>query len=733
MIPKVDHPTHSHCCASANASNTERKPVAVTSQWVCPMHPQVLSPIAGICPVCGMALEPLQTSLLEQDSSGLKDMSLRFWVSLVFSVPLLMLGMTDMVSIAAVHHWKTFAGFNWLQAILATPVVVWSGWPLLQRAYISFRTLKLNMFSLIGLGVGAAYLLSMATIFFPQVLPEAFMIYRQAPVYFESAAVIVSLVLLGQVLELSAHRQSNAAIQSLLTLAPNTAWRIDQSGTEKEISIHQIQVGDVLRVKPGGKIPVDGVVIQGVSTIDESMITGESMPVKKASGNPVIAGTINQMGSLTLRAEKIGPSTLLAQIIDLVNVASRSRAPIQQLADRVSAFFVRAVMAISAAAFCVWILVGPAPALANAWVVAVSVLIIACPCALGLATPISIMVGIGRGAREGVLIKDAQALELMEQVDTLVIDKTGTLTEGSPKVHQVLLCVGFNEHELIGYAAALERVSEHPLAQAIMNYASQLNASLPEVSQFKAVAGHGVQGVVGHQDVALGNAVFMHSFNADVSQFDAEVTSMRDKGHTVMYLAVNQRLAGMISVVDPIKSTTAEAISALRNAGLRIVLMSGDHSATARAVAQQLGIDEVRADVLPQDKYRQIQALQQQGRVVAMAGDGINDAPALAVAQVGIAMGAGTDIAMQSAQIVLVKGDLRGIAKARMLSQVTMKNIRQNLFFAFAYNFLGVPIAAGVLYPLFGVLLSPMIASAAMSLSSVSVISNALRLNRVRI
>ena len=730
MMNPNHHSAHVHCYAQDNKPHMQ---AAASSQWVCPMHPEVSSPVAGDCPICGMALESLQPVIADQNSPELNDLSFRFWVSLIFSVPLLLLAMSDMLPIMAVHHVLSFTGLNWLQALLATPVVLWAGWPLLVRAYVSFRTLKLNMFSLIGMGVGAAYLLSMVSLLFPHALPKASMMHGASPVYFESAAVIVSLVLLGQVLELRARSQSNAAVQSLLSMVPNTAWRVDQSGTEKEIAIDQVQIGDVLRVKPGSKIPVDGVVMQGASTVDESMITGESLPIPKVYGTQVMAGTINQTGSFTFRADKVGADTLLSQIIKLVDIASRSRAPIQQLADRVSAVFVPAVMAVSVTAFLIWMAVGPEPVLAHAWVVAVSVLIIACPCALGLATPISIMVGIGRGAREGVLIKEAQALELMERVDTLVIDKTGTLTEGAPQVQHVLPCEGVNEHELLGYAAALERMSEHPLAQAIIDHAKNLKVAIPQVNHFNMVVGQGVHGEIGAQQVALGNAVFMQRLGIDVSDFENKASVLRGNGHTVVYIAVNHRLAGLVSVADPIKSTTAEAIIRLRSAGLRIVLMTGDHESTARAVAQQLGIDEVRAEVPPQDKYRQIQDLQQQGRVVAMAGDGINDAPALAVAQVGIAMGAGTDIAKQSAQIILVRGDLLGITKARLLSQVTMKNIRQNLFFAFAYNFLGVPIAAGALYPLLGMLLSPMIASAAMSLSSVSVISNALRLNKVRL
>jgi len=617
--------------------------------------------------------------------------------------------------------------------VLATPVVLWAGWPFFERAWLSFKTWNLNMFSLIGIGTGAAYVFSLIGLLFPALLPEAFKINGMVPLYFEAAAVIVTLVLMGQVLELRARSQTNSAIKSLLALAPNTAVRVKADGSEEEVHLDDVHVGDILRVKPGTKVPVDGVVTDGRSNVDESMITGEPIPAEKQAGSKVTAGTVNQLGSFLLRAEKVGAETLLSQIVHMVNEASRSRAPIQKLADRVSGWFVPGVVASAVIAFAVWALVGPAPALANALVVAVSVLIIACPCALGLATPISIMVGIGRGAREGVLIKDAEALELMEKVDTLVIDKTGTLTEGAPKVQKVFAAPGFTDAEVLAHGAALEKMSEHPLAQAVLNYAQDQKSALAPVENFEAVTGKGVRGRINGKLALLGNLPLMHDAGIDVAPIEAEAQHLRELGQTVMFVGYDNRLAGLIGVADPIKSTTREAIAQLRASGLRIVVLTGDNATTAAAVAKQLGIDEVKAEVMPADKYKTVQALQKEGRIVAMAGDGVNDAPALAAANVGIAMGTGTDAALNSARIVLVKGDLRGIAKARLLSQGTMRNIRQNLFFAFVYNFLGVPIAMGVLYPFFGILLSPMLASAAMSMSSVSVIGNALRLRKVAV
>jgi P-type Cu2+ transporter len=695
--------------------------------YTCPMHPEIRQIGPGACPKCGMTLEPL-VAAAEEDTSEIDDMSRRFWVSVVLTLPLLIVTMSEFVPGLNLHHWFGRESFNWVQGALGSPVVLWAGWPFFTRAWASFRTWHLNMFSLIGLGTGAAWLFSVIALLWPQFLPAAFRMNGVAPLYFEAAAAITTLVLLGQVLELRARSRTNAAVKSLLALAPNTALRIKPDGSEEEIHLDQVQVGDVLRVKPGDKVPVDGFITDGHSNIDESMITGEPIPVEKTVGSRVTAGTVNQTGSFLMRADKVGADTLLSQIVRMVSDASRTRAPIQKLADQVSAWFVPAVMGIAVVAFIVWAVIGPPPGLAHGLVVAVSVLIIACPCALGLATPISIMVGVGRGAQEGVLIKDAEALELMEKVDTVVIDKTGTLTEGKPKVQRVVAAAGFASADVLAYCAALEKLSEHPLAQAITSYAVEQAAPVLLVRDFESITGKGVRGQFEGKALALGNAALMQLVGADTVPVAADVAGFRAAGETVMFLAIDGRLAGFIGVADPIKPTTRQAIAELQASGLHIVVVTGDNAATAAAVAKQVGIEDVRAEVLPEDKYRQVQALQRAGHIVAMAGDGINDAPALAQANVGIAMGTGTDIAMNSARIVLVKGELTGIARARILSQRTMRNIRQNLFFAFIYNFIGVPVAAGVLYPAFGLVLSPMIASAAMALSSVSVITNALRL-----
>ena len=700
--------------------------------YTCPMHPEVRKVGPGNCPICGMALEPLLATA-DEDTSELDDMRRRFRVSVALSVPLLLIAMSDLIPGFDLAHRIGMNAFNWLQAVLATPVVLWCGWPFLVRGWNSFKSWNLNMFSLIALGVAVAYLFSLGALLFPQALPAAFKMNGMVPLYFEAAAVIVTLVLLGQVLELRARSRTNSAIRSLLALAPSTTVRINPDGSEHEVTLDQVRVGDILRVKPGTNVPVDGVVIEGRSNVDESMITGEPIPAEKHPGSKVTAGTVNQTGSFLLRAEKVGTETLLSQIVQMVNQAARSRAPIQKLADRVSGWFVPAVIGVAVLAFAIWALVGPGPAFANALVVAVSVLIIACPCALGLATPISIMVGVGRGARDGVLIKDAEALELMEKVDTLIVDKTGTLTEGAPRVQSIAAAPGFDKTEVLIYAAALEKMSEHPLAQAIVDYAQQQKIPLPAVEHFESVTGKGVRGRINGKIAALGNIGLMQDAGIDASPLQPEAQRLRELGQTVMFASIGDHFAGLISVADPVKRTAPEAIAQLHQFGLRIVMLSGDNATTAAAVAKQLDIDEVEAEFLPVDKFRYIQELQKKGHIVAMAGDGINDAPALAQADVGIAMGTGTDVAMNSARIVLVKGDLRGIVKARLLSRHTMKNIRQNLFFAFVYNFVGVPIAAGILYPWFGILLSPMIASAAMSLSSVSVIGNALRLRRAQL
>ncbi|WP_025917204.1 heavy metal translocating P-type ATPase [Herminiimonas sp. CN] len=704
-------------------------PAAADAIYTCPMHPEVQQVGPGTCPKCGMALEPMEASM-EEDTGELDDMTRRLKISAVLSLPLLLMAMGEMIPGVDIAGWISMTAFHWLQAVLATPVVLWAGWPFFERAVASFRSWNLNMFSLIGLGTAAAFLFSVIALLFPAALPEAFKMNGMAPLYFEASAVIITLVLLGQVLELRARSRTNSAVRALLALAPNTALRVRPDGSEEEVHLDQVQVGDILRVKPGDKVPVDGKVTDGHSNVDESMITGEPMAVAKTLGSRVSAGTVNQTGTFLLQAQKVGADTLLAQIVQMVNQASRSRAPIQKLADRVSGWFVPAVMASSVLSFLLWNWFGPAPAMAHGLVAAVSVLIIACPCALGLATPISIMVGIGRGAGEGILIKDAEALEQMEKVDTLVIDKTGTLTEGKPKVQSVIAAEGFSQAEVLALAGALEKLSEHPLAQAIAEHAQQQGSSLQAVEQFDSVTGKGVQGHIGGALIALGNQRMMEDAGVDTGALGDSAQALRTQGQTVMFVASGKRLAGLISVADPIKASTAEALNLLRASGLRIIMLTGDNAATAAAVGKQLGLDEVHAEVLPQDKFKIIEELKQQGRIVAMAGDGVNDAPALALADVGIAMGTGTDIAMNSAHVVLVKGDLRGIAKARLLSQHTMKNIRQNLFFAFVYNFVGVPIAAGALFPWFGIVLSPMIASAAMSFSSVSVIGNALRLRK---
>jgi heavy metal translocating P-type ATPase len=642
------------------------------------------------------------------------------------------IAMSDMVGWNFMHelgHETT----GWLQAALSTPVVFWFGLPFLTRAAQSFKTKHLNMFSLIGIGVMAAWLFSLASLLIPDALPAAFMMQGMPPYYFESAAVIVTLVLLGQVLELRARSRSNTAIRSLLALTPTNAIRISSQGYEQEIVLAEVQIGDLLRVKPGTHIPVDGIVNEGNSTVDESFITGEALSVSKQTGSTVIAGTMNQHGSFVMRAEKIGSDTLLAKIVELVNQASRSRAPIQKLADRVSGWFVPAVILSALCAFIAWTLLSTTLGMANGLVAAVSVLIIACPCALGLATPISIMVGIGRGAREGVLIKDAEGLELMEKVDVLVVDKTGTLTEGKPAVQQIIATASYARADVLVIAASLEKMSEHPLGSAIISHLKKQGLPLLDVKNFSAITGKGIRGEIDGLPVCLGNAGLLKEVGINTLDLEEQAESLRAQGHTIVFVAIDNKLAGLISVTDPIKTTSAEAVNLLHADGVKIIMLTGDNSTTAHAVAKQLGITDVHAEFLPADKHQFIQQLQQQGHVVAMAGDGMNDAPALAQAQVGIAMGTGTDVAMGSARIVLVKGDLRGIAKARALSRMTMKNIRQNLFFAFAYNFIGVPIAAGVLYPWLGLLLSPMIASAAMSLSSVSVIANALRLRTIKI
>ena len=724
-----------------------RTPIRETNTvYTCPMHPQVRLPEPGPCPICGMTLELITPGTADESDGELKDMTRRFWGAAALSLPLLWLTMGHMLPIpdlnaavdraAAAWGLPHPPGVSWseyVQALLATPVVVWAGWPFLERGWKSFVTWRLNMFSLVGLGVVTAYLFSVYALSFPAGVPETFRRGHELPLYFEAASVIVALILLGQVLELRARSRTSSAIKDLLKLAPDTAIRLRADGTDEVVPLDAVVAGDILRVKPGSKIPVDGVLIKGQSTVDESMITGEPIPAEKVSGSKVTGATVNQTGSFLMKAEKVGSETLLARIIQLVAEASRSRAPIQKVADAVAGWFVPTVIVIAVVAFAVWAMWGPAPAVGNALVVAMSVLIIACPCALGLATPVSIIVGIGRGAKQGVLIKDADALELMEKVDTLVVDKTGTLTEGKPHVQTVIALNDVAQGIVLSYAASLEAMSEHPLAQAIVSHAHDNDAVLLPVSSFDSLTGKGVAGTIDGHAVLLGNARLMEDSHVDVSSATGQADSLRAAAQTVMYLSRDGKLAGYVGVSDPVKTTTPEAVRLLRDSGVKIFMLTGDNPVTANAVAQALFLDGVKAGVLPEDKHKYVQELQQQGHIVAMAGDGVNDAPALAQANVGIAMGTGTDVAMNSARVVLVKGDLRGIATARALSIATTKNIRQNLFFAFAYNAIGIPVAAGVLYPWVGVLLSPVIASAAMAVSSVSVIANALRLRTARI
>jgi len=700
-------------------------------EYVCPMHLQIVRDAPGTCPICGMALEPRTVTGVEENAE-LADMTRRFWISVGLSVPLLALVMSDMLPGAPVRHAIPGPWLGWIQLVLATPVVLWGGWPFFQRGWTSIANRSPNMFTLIALGVGTAYVYSVVATIVPGIFPASFRSHGgEIGLYFEAAAIITTLVLLGQVLELRARSQTSSAIRALLGLAPKTARRIESAGTERDVPIEEVKPGDRLRVRPGEKIPVDGVVTEGTSAVDESMVTGESIPVEKTAGSRVTAGTVNGTGGFVMRAERVGSDTLLAQIVHMVSEAQRSRAPIQRLADVVSSYFVPAVVGTAVVTFVAWVLIGPEPRLAYAIVNAVAVLIIACPCALGLATPMSIMVGVGRGATAGVLIKNAEALEVLEKVDTLVVDKTGTLTEGKPRLTSVVPGPGPSEAEVLRLTASLERGSEHPLAAAIVAGAEARGLALDAAQDFRSITGKGVVGTVAGRRVALGNQKLLEDLRIAAVELAERADELRGDGQTVMFVAVDGAVAGLVGVADPIKASTAEAIELLRHAGVRIVMLTGDNRTTAEAVARQLGIDEIEADVLPDQKGHVIKRLQAEGRRVAMAGDGINDAPALAQADVGIAMGTGTDVAMESAGVTLVKGDLRGIARARRLSQATMRNIRENLFFAFVYNALGVPIAAGVLYPAFGLLLSPIIASAAMSVSSVSVIANALRLRRV--
>jgi Cu+-exporting ATPase len=712
---------------------TMERPVPAATEYVCPMHPQIVRSEPGFCPICGMALEP-RTLPPDTEDRELRSMSRRFWIGAALTLPVFLLAMVHDLHPAAIPEFIDLRALQWVQFALATPVVVWGGSPFFERGWASLVNRSLNMFTLIALGVGVAWVYSVAATVWPGIFPATLQTETgRVPVYFEAAAVITVLVLLGQVLELRARSRTSTAIKMLLGLAPKTARQVHPDGRETDIPLDQVKAGDVLRVRPGEKVPVDGAVLEGRSSVDESVVTGEPIPVEKTPGSPLIGATVNGTGTLLMKAERVGADTLLAQIVHMVGEAQRSRAPIQKLADRVSAYFVPAVVLTAVITFIGWTLWGPEPRLAHGLVNAVAVLIIACPCALGLATPMSIMVGTGRGATAGVLIKNAEALELLEKIDTVVVDKTGTLTEGKPMLASVVPLADRDERQLLHFAASLERGSEHPLAAAIVQGTEAKGISLAAVTGFESLTGRGVVGTVDGHAVALGNPALMAELKLDTEPLAARADTLRREGQTVMFVAVDGRAAGLIAVADPIKDSTPEAIETLHRQGLRIVMLTGDSRTTAEAVARRLHIDQVMAEVLPDQKAAVIKRLQSEGHRVAMAGDGINDAPALAQAEVGIAMGTGTDVAMESAGITLVKGDLRGIVRAVRLSRATLRNIRQNLFFAFIYNVLGVPIAAGVLYPVFGLLLSPMIAAAAMSFSSVSVVANALRLHRTRL
>ena len=708
------------------------EPVAEGTTYTCPMHPEIRQIGPGSCPICGMALEPLLISLDAEPNEELVDMTRRFWIGLVLTLPVFVLEMGGHLFDFSQYIGQTAS--NWLQMLLATPVVLWAGWPFFQRGWQSLVNRSLNMFTLIAMGTGAAWIYSMVAVLMPGIFPDAFRQHDgSVAVYFEAAAVITVLVLLGQVLELRARESTSGAIRALLDLAPKTARLIRGDGTEEEVQLDSVQVGDRLRVRPGEKVSVDGTVVEGRSAVDESMVTGESMPVTKQAGSKAIGGTMNQSGALVIEAQKVGRDTMLSQIVQLVAEAQRSRAPIQRLADQVSGWFVPAVILVAIVAFIAWSIWGPEPRMSFGLIAAVSVLIIACPCALGLATPMSIMVGVGRGAQAGVLIKNAEALEHMEKVDTIIVDKTGTLTEGRPAVTAIVPAQGFAEDEVLRLAASVERASEHPLALAIVRAAEERGLATAPVADFDSPTGKGAHGVVEGRAIALGNAKFLAEHGVDVAPLADEADRLRADGATAIFMGIDGQVAAIFAIADPIKPSTPEALAALKALGIRVVMLTGDNWTTAKAVARQLGIDEVEAEVLPETKSAVVQQHKAAGEIVAMAGDGVNDAPALAAADVGIAMGTGTDVAMESAGVTLLQGDLNGIVRARRLSEAVMGNIRQNLFFAFIYNALGVPVAAGLLYPFFGILLSPIIAAAAMALSSVSVIANAARLRRIRL
>jgi Cu+-exporting ATPase len=727
-VSREGHHDHgAHAGQAPSPSTMPPKAHAKDVEYTCPMHPQVRQMGPGNCPICGMALEPVMATSQTGDSPELRDMTHRFWGGLVLTLPVFVLEMG--AHLADIHHLIGQQASNWVQLLFGTPVVLWAGWPFFVRAWLSVKNRSLNMFTLIALGTGVAWVYSVVGTLAPRLFPAQFRLQDGAvAIYFEAAAVITVLVLLGQVLELRAREKTSGAIRALLDLAPKTAVRVKQDGSDETVQLDIVQVGELLRVRPGEKVPVDGELTQGRGTVDESMVTGEPMPVAKAPGSKVTAGTLNQTGGFVMRAQKVGADTLLSQIVHMVAAAQRSRAPIQRMADQVAGWFVPAVMAVAVLTFIAWLAWGPSPAFSYALIAAVAVLIIACPCALGLATPMSIMVGVGRGAQQGVLIRDAEALERMEKVDTLVVDKTGTLTVGRPKVVDVAPAAGFDSAAVMQKLASVERASEHPLAAAIVAEARDRKLTLSSVSDFDSPVGKGVVGVVDGSRVVCGSAKFLAEEGIDAAALAAQAESQRSRSATVIFVGLDGRLAGFVAIADPIKATTPQALKALRDAGVRIVMLTGDGKTTAEAVGRELGIDEVIADVFPEDKASVVQRLKAEGRVVAMAGDGVNDAPALAAADVGIAMGTGTDVAMESAGVTLLKGDLMGIVRARLLSKATMRNIRQNLFLSFAYNVAGIPIAAGVLYPFFGLLLSPVVAAAAMALSSVSVIANSLRL-----
>jgi Cu+-exporting ATPase len=733
MDPEVQEQDPGACPKCGMALEPAMPKVSATRiEYTCPMHPEIIRSGPGSCPICGMALEPRTVSASEEENPELSLMTRRFWISVALTIPVLILGMSDLIPGQPLQQFLSMRAIGWIELLLATPIVLWGGFPFFQRGWTSIVDRSLNMFTLIALGAGTAYIYSVIAVIFPNIFPPSFQTMSGVvPVYFEAAAAITTLVLLGQVLELRARSRTSSAIRALLNLSPKFARLVRADGTEIDVTVEHLQPGDTLRVRPGERVPVDGLVLEGSSSVDESLMTGEPIPVEKTEGSRVTGGTVNGTGTFIMRAERVGSETLLAQIVRMVSEAQRSRAPVQKLADRVAAYFVPAVVVIAVLTFIIWAILGPAPKMAHGLLNAVAVLIIACPCALGLATPMAIMVGTGRGALAGILIKNAESLEILEKVDTVVVDKTGTLTEGKPRVTSVLPAPGVDEAHVLEIAAGLERASEHPLAAAILAAAKNRGIEIGTATDFRSLTGKGITGHIGENTAALGNRALLADLQIPLGPLDDRAKPLEAEGQTAVFVATGGKAIGIIGVSDPIKPTTAEAIDRLHRDGIRIVMLTGDSRATAESVARKLKIDSVEAQILPNQKAEIVNQLKAKGRIVAMAGDGVNDAPALAAANVGLAMGTGTDVAIESAGITLLKGDLVGIARARALSRATMRNIRQNLFFAFAYNALGVPIAAGILYPFFGLLLSPILASAAMTFSSVSVITNALRLRRV--